>query len=652
MNIEELSIATIRSLCIDMINKAKSGHPGVALGAAPILYTLYTRHIVANPNEPNWINRDRLVLSCGHGSSLLYAMLHVAGYGVSIEDIKAFRQLGSITPGHPETEVTPGVDAPSGPLGQGISQAVGLAMAEIMLQNNYVDGNKLCNHYTYVVCGDGCLHEGISQEAISFAGHQKLNKLILLYDSNNITLDGKLSDSFSDDTELRFKSAHWNVIKVNDGNNVNEIDNAIKEAKKSQDKPTIIIVNTVIGFGASKAGTNKVHGAPIGEEDGKHTKVEVYHFDHEDFYVPEEVKEHFKNTFIARGVKAYEEYQKVLEEYGKKHPIEQSRFIALQSNDLSNFLPKELPEEYEDNIATRKSSQKALNDYAHTLTNLYGGSADVAGSVMTSISGETYFLPESRQGHSIAYGIREFAMGSINNGILLHGGIRVYGGSFLVFSDYMRASIRMAALYNLPNIYLFSHDSIAVGEDGPTHEPVEHVAALRIIPNMSVIRPCDERETYAAWQVALRSTKTPTAIILSRQNLPLLESSAEGLYNGAYIISKANKPSYEIVATGSEVSLAINAQKLLKEAGVEVSVISMPSWELFEKTSDEYKKSVFTLPKSKRISIEMLSSFGWDRYADHHIAIDVFGKSGKASDLIKYFKFTPEDVKEFVLNIK
>ena len=652
-NIDQLSIAAIRSLCIDMTNKAKSGHPGVALGAAPMLYTLYTRHLVANPKDPNWISRDRFVLSAGHGSSLLYAILHLAGYKISMDDLKNSRQLLSITPGHPEWKVTPGVDGTSGPLGQGITQAVGMAMAELMLQSIYPCGDLLCSHYTYALCGDGCLQEGISQEAINIAGQQKLNKLIVLYDSNNVTLDGSLEMSSIENVELRFKSVNWNVLKVEDGNDIEAIDKAINEAKKSKDKPTLIIVNTVIGYGASAQGTSKVHGAPIGVEDGNKTKKEVYHYDHEDFYVPSEVYEQFAKTFIARGEKAYNDYQKEFVTYQEKYKMEAERFLKLRDNDVSSYLPNVLPDNLPlEDVATRKVSQNALNDYALALPNLFGGAADVASSVMTQIKGSQAFLPGCRSGRTVNFGIREFAMGAIQNGILLHGGIRFYVGSFLVFSDYMKASIRMAGLSKLPAIYLFSHDSIAVGEDGPTHQPVEQVATLRLIPNVTVIRPADARETYAAWQVALRSTKTPTALILSRQVLPQLKSSAEGLYKGAYVISDHSKAKYILIASGSEVSLALQAQKILNEEGYPCRVVSMPSWELFEAQDEEYKASVLNLPKSKRLSIEMMSSFGWDKYSNHHLAVDQYGLSAPAAKVMEYYHFSVNDVVERVKNIK
>lgn len=652
--IEQLSVATIRSLAIDMINKANSGHPGMALGSAPILYTLFTKHLVASPKESEWINRDRFVLSAGHASSLLYTMLHLCGYKVSMDDLKSFRQLGSLTPGHPEYHWTDGVDATSGPLGQGVAQAVGMAMAEAFLSANYPDGDKLINHYTYALCGDGCLQEGISQEAISLAGHQKLNKLILFYDANRVTLDGALDLSFSECVKNRFLASEWNVIDVEDGNDINAIDKAICEAKKSKNKPTMICVHTIIGFGSAKQGTSKVHGSPLGVEDGKHAKVDVYGFDHEDFFVPEEVREHFKETFNARGDKALEKYNADFESYKKKHEADAERFVSLMKGDLKDYLPEAIPDfEPGSSTSTRVASGKALNAYMLNCPMLIGGAADVAGSVMTKLDNGVNFMPETRNGHNVNWGIREFAMAAAQNGMLLHGGVRTYVGCFAVFSDYMKPAIRMAALSHLPAIYLFSHDSIAVGEDGPTHQPIEQLAMLRSIPNVRVVRPADERETYAAWREALRSLDKPTALILSRQNLPLLEgSSADGVSKGAYVVSKEQKHAdLTLIATGSEVSLAIEAQKKLLEKKIDVRVVSMPSWELFEQQDISYRREVLLLPSERRVSVEMLSTFGWGKWAKYHMGIDEFGTSAPAKDAIKKFNFDSDHLVELCENI-
>ncbi len=645
--IDKLSIATIRSLAIDTINKAKSGHPGMALGSAPIAYTLFTRHLNATPKDSLWFNRDRFVLSAGHASALLYSMLHLCGYKVTMDDLKSFRQLDSKTPGHPEYGWTDGVDATSGPLGQGISQAVGMAIAETMMNSMYPTA---CNHYTYALCGDGCLQEGISQEAISLAGHLNLKKLILFYDANNVTLDGGLGLSFSEDVKTRFVASGWNVLEVEDGNDVDAIDAAIVKAKKA-DKPTMIMVHTVIGFGSAKQGTNKVHGNPLGEEDGKAAKLS-YGFDHDNFYVPAEVYDHFKNTFGARGDKAYADYNKAMDAFKAKDPEAYAKFAdSLKAKSYNVEYPTF---EAGSQASTRVASGRALNFFMNKLDNLFGGSADVAGSVMTKLDNGTNYFVDNRSGHNMNWGIREFAMASAQNGMLLHGGVRSYVGCFFVFSDYMKPAIRMAALSHLPAIYLFSHDSIAVGEDGPTHEPIEQMAMLRSIPNVDTIRPCDERETYAAWNAALDSTKRPTALILSRQNLPLLDgSSKEGVYKGAYVISKeAKKADYILVATGSEVALAVDAQKLLAADGIDVRVVSMPCWSYFDAQDADYKKSVLSLDREKIVSIEMLSSFGWDKYAANHISIDSFGKSAPAKDVINAFGFTADKVAAFVKNLK
>lgn len=638
---DNLSIATIRSLAIDMINKANSGHPGMAIGSAPILHTLFTRHFISDPKNPNWINRDRFVLSSGHASSLLYALLHLAGFGLTIDDLKSFRQLSSLTPGHPENGHTIGVDATTGPLGQGIAQAVGMALAQQAMIGQYENSEKILDHYTYVLCGDGCLQEGISQEAISFAGHQKLNKLILFYDSNNVTLDGGLDLSFSENVKDRFISSGWDVLLVEDGNDVESIDKAINKAKKSKEKPTIIIVKTIIGYGSSKQGTSKVHGNPLGIEDGNKTKKEVYKFDHEDFFVPEEVYEQYKNTFIARGEKAYQNYLNELEKYTQKNSKEGIRLNKLSSLDVSAYLPDVYPDFVKGSKdSTRNASGKALNDYILAIPNLMGGSADVAGSVMTKLTGGTNFDASNRSGRNINFGIREFAMASIQNGALLHGGIRTYVGCFLVFSDYMKSAIRTSALSNLPAIYLFSHDTIAVGEDGPTHQPIEHLAMLRSIPNLVTIRPCDERETYAAWHNALKSTDHPTALILSRQALSLLDNSTtDGVDMGAYDVSNENNPTHLIIATGSEVELALKVKANLDNENIRIKVISMPSVELFLKQDKQYQDELMNVPYDNRISLEMLSTFGWAKFAKHNIGIDSYGTSAPMKDAIKHFGF-------------
>ena len=443
----------------------------------------------------------------------------------------------------------------------------------------------------------------------------------------------------------RFIASGWNVLDVEDGNDVDTINKAIVEAKKSKEKPTMICVHTIIGYGSSKQGTSKVHGSPLGVEDGKHAKVDVYGFDHEDFFVPDEVRKHFNETFVARGLDAYKKYQETFKKYEEKHAVEAARFQSLEKLDLSKYLSETMPDFVEgSSTSTRVASGKALNAYMLSIPMLIGGSADVAGSVMTKLNGGVDFTPEHREGHNINWGIREFAMASAQNGMLLHGGLRTYVGCFAVFSDYMKPAIRMAALSHLPAIYLFSHDSIAVGEDGPTHQPIEQLAMLRSIPNMRVIRPADERETFAAWREALRSTKTPTALILSRQNLPLLEgSSTEGVKRGAYVVSKEHKNAeLVLIATGSEVALAIEAQKKLLEKKIDVRVVSMPSWEIFQEQDAYYRKEVLLLPSDRRVSVEMLSTFGWTKWAKYNMGSDEFGTSAPAKDAIKKFDFTAD----------
>ena len=652
--IDELAIATIRSLIIDMTNKAKSGHPGMAIGSTPVVYTLFKNHLVSDPTHPDFINRDRFVLSSGHNSALLYSILHLCEYGLSLDDLKNFRQLGSVTPGHPESNLTIGVDATSGPLGQGIAQAVGLAIAEAHLRESYKDGNQLVNHYTYCLCGDGCLQEGVSQEAITIAGYNKLNKLILIYDDNGVTLDGDLSLSSNDDVKKRFLAANWNVIEINNGEDLNAIEKALKAAKRSTDKPTLIWMKTIIGYGSIKQGTNKVHGAPLGEEDGKHAK-EVYGFNHEEFFIPEEVRNIFKDTFIARGKKAYEDYQNNFEKYKKNNQVAADRFLSLINGSVDKYLPNELPEiKPGEVISTRAASNKMLNAYALALPNLIGGSADVASSVMTNVEGSKTFNSKNYDGTTINFGIREFAMTSIQNGILLHGGLKSFVGSFFVFCDYMKPAMRMAALSKIPAIYLFSHDSIAVGEDGPTHQPVEQLVMLRSIPNFTVIRPADAKEVSGAYRYAFNQKETPTALILSRQGLPVLnETMAEGVDKGAYIVSKEKKHAdYILIATGSEVALALEVQKLLLEDKIDTRVVSMPSWEIFDAQDEEYKTSVIGKDTSKNISLEMLSTFGWDKYAKYHFGVDTFGLSGKASDVITHFGFTKENIAERIKSFK
>ncbi len=647
MKLYEKSIATMRSLVIDMTNKANSGHPGMAIGSAPILYTLYTRHLVANPNHPYWINRDRFVLSAGHASSLLYVTLHLAGYEIRMEDLKKFRSLKSITPGHPEYGLTKGVDATSGPLGQGIGQAVGLALAEVFLRNQYPSEYHLVDHYTYCLVGDGCLEEGISQEAISFAGAQKLNRLIVFYDANHVTLDGDLSLSSIDDPKKRFQASGWNVYEVKDGNNVEEIDKAILIAKTSKVKPTLIIVHTTIGQGSINEGTNKVHGAPLGEEDGLRAKTS-YGYKENAFYVAPKVYDDFKNSFISRGEAAYKEWENQLNIFKRNNSVLATKFEVMMNNDCASFVFNSIPS-YPDGFseATRITSGKILELLYNSIPTLIGGSADVASSVKTKVKGYEDFSFEHRNGRNINFGIREFAMAAIQNGMLLHGGLRSFVGCFLVFSDYLKPAIRMAAMSHLPAVYLFSHDSIALGEDGATHQPIEQLAMLRSIPNVEVYRPCDAREVAMSYQNAFKQNEFPVCIILSRQNLPLIGGSdSSDITKGGYIISKeiGEEPDLTLIATGSEVALAIDAQKELRNIGIDIRVVSMPCVERFFKQDPTYISQTLGNSYEKRMVIEMLSSFGWHKIAPHVMSLDTFGLSAPMKDLVKYFNFTKEEV--------
>ncbi|MEJ9210208.1 transketolase [Bacillus smithii] len=653
---DQLAITTIRTLSIDAIEKAKSGHPGMPMGTAPMAYTLWTRFMNHNPKNPDWFNRDRFVLSAGHGSMLLYSLLHLSGYGVTMDDIKNFRQWGSKTPGHPEYGHTPGVEATTGPLGQGIAMAVGMAMAERHLASVYNKENyPIVDHYTYAICGDGDLMEGVSAEAASLAGHLKLGRLIVLYDSNDISLDGELNKAFSESVEQRFKAYGWQYLRVEDGNNLEEIAKAIEEARNDETRPTIIEVKTVIGYGSpNKAGTSSVHGSPLGADELKKTKEAYKWTFEEDFYVPDEVYERFHQLTVEKGSEKEKEWLNLFAQYKKDYPELGKQLEQAINGDLPEDWDAEIPV-YEEgkSIASRSSSGEVLNAIAKRVPTFIGGSADLAGSNKTTIKEEKDFGPNSYEGRNIWFGVREFAMGAAMNGMALHGGVKVFGGTFFVFSDYLRPAIRLAALMGLPVTYVLTHDSIAVGEDGPTHEPVEQLASLRAMPNLSVIRPADANETAAAWRMALTSKDKPTALVLSRQNLPTLKGTAEtaqeGVEKGGYVVSPSNKetPDALLLASGSEVHLAVEAQKQLLEDGIDVSVVSLPSWDRFEKQSDEYKESVIPSAVKKRLAIEMASSFGWERYVGDEgeiLAIDRFGASAPGEIVMKEYGFTAENV--------
>ncbi len=652
---DQLGVNTIRTLSIETVQKANSGHPGLPMGAAPMAYALWTKHLKVNPTTSrNWVDRDRFVLSAGHGSAMLYSLLHLSGYNVTIDDLKNFRQWDSKTPGHPEVHHTDGVEATTGPLGQGIAMAVGMAMAEAHLAATYNrDSFPIMDHYTYAICGDGDLMEGVSQEASSMAGHMKLGKLIVLYDSNDISLDGPTSKAFTENVGARYEAYGWQHILVKDGNDLDEIEAAIEAAKAETDKPTLIEVKTVIGYGAPKEGTSSVHGAPIGEEGITAAKA-VYGWEYPDFTVPEEVAARFKETMIDEGQKAEEAWNEMFKNYEHAHPELAKQFKEAFANQLPEGWEQELPKyELGTSAASRVTSKETIQAISKVVPSFWGGSADLSASNNTMVAAEKDFEPGQYEGRNIWFGVREFAMAAAMNGIQLHGGSHVYGGTFFVFTDYLRPAIRLAALQKVPVTYVLTHDSVAVGEDGPTHEPIEQLASVRCIPNVHVIRPADGNETVAAWKIAMTSTETPTILVLSRQNLPVLEGTLEhasdSVQKGAYVLSpqKGKQPAGILIATGSEVNLAVEAQAKLAEEGIDVSVVSMPSFDLFEKQSAEYKESVLPKAVTKRVAIEAAASFGWERYVGTEgktITIDHFGASAPGGLVLEKFGFTPENV--------
>ncbi|MCD8878537.1 transketolase [Staphylococcus kloosii] len=650
---DQLAVDTIRALSIDAVEQANSGHPGLPMGAAPMAYTLWTRHLNFNPQSKDYFNRDRFVLSAGHGSALLYSLLHVSG-SLELEELKQFRQWGSKTPGHPEFRHTDGVEVTTGPLGQGLAMSVGLALAEKHLAGKFnKEDAKVVDHYTYVIASDGDLMEGISHEAASFAGHNKLDKLIVLYDSNDISLDGDLNKAFSEDVKKRFESYGWNHILVKDGNDLNEIDKAIEKAK-GQDAPTIIEVKTVIGFGApNKEGTHGVHGAPLGEDERK-LALENYGLDPEQrFNVPEEVYEIFQENMLKRANENEEAWNKLVEEYASKYPELGEEFKLAISGKLPENYQDALPEyEAGHSGASRADSGEVIQAISKTVPSFFGGSADLAGSNKSNVKDSNDFSATTPEGKNIWFGVREFAMGAAVNGMAAHGGLHPYGATFFVFSDYLKPALRLSAIMGLNSTFIFTHDSIAVGEDGPTHEPVEQLAGLRAIPNMNVIRPADGNETRVAWEVALESEKTPTSLVLTRQNLTALdlpkEVVEEGVRKGAYVVYESEKDAeFLLLATGSEVNLAVEAAKDLDAQGKGVRVVSMPNWHAFDQQSDEYKESVIPSSITKRVAIEMASSLGWHKYVGTEgkvIGIDTFGASAPGDLVVEKYGFTKENI--------
>ncbi|WP_232699556.1 transketolase [Brevibacillus daliensis] len=654
--VDQLAVNTIRTLSIDAIEKAKSGHPGMPMGAAPMAHVLWSRFMKVNPKNPSWIDRDRFVLAAGHGSMLLYSILHLMDYGVTIDDLKNFRQWGSKTPGHPEFGHTPGVDATSGPLGQGIAMATGMAMAEKHMAATYNKNNfEMINHFTYVICGDGDMMEGVTSETSSLAGHLKLGKLVVLYDSNDISLDGDLKQSFSENVADRYKAYGWQYIRVEDGTDLVAIEKALAEAKTDLERPTLIEVKTTIGFGSpNKGGKSASHGSPLGADEITLTK-QAYEWGHEEFHVPQDVKDFFAKL-VEEGQAKEAAWKEQLAAYEKAHPELAAQFKLAISGDLPEDYKADLPQyEIGSKIATRAASGNAINGLAKRIPTLIGGSADLAGSNNTLIKGAGDFLPGSYEGRNLWFGVREFAMGAALNGMMLHGGVKAYGGTFFVFSDYVRPAVRMSALMQLPATFVFTHDSIAVGEDGPTHEPIEQLPAFRAMPGLTVLRPADAHETNLAWSYAVESKKEPVLLVLTRQNLPIYQETKdlgeEGFAKGAYVLKDASngEPQLLLLASGSEVHLCMDAREKLEAEGIPTRVVSMPSWNLFERQSKEYRDSVIPPTVKARLGVEMANPLGWERYTGDQgavVAIHTFGASAPGDLLMKEYGFSVENVVE------
>ncbi|MFZ7127566.1 MAG: transketolase [Desulfobacterales bacterium] len=661
-DLDQICVNTLRTLSMDAVEQAKSGHPGAPMGLAGVAYVLWTRFLSHNPAHPQWPNRDRFVLSGGHASILLYSLLYLTGYDVSLDDLKAFRQWGSKTPGHPEYGHTPGVETTTGPLGQGIANAVGMAMAERHLAAvfNRPDA-EVVNHFTYVMCGDGDLMEGISAEAASLAGHLGLGRLICIYDDNGISIEGSTDITFTEDVGRRFSAYNWQVIEVEDGNDLEAVGSAIAEARKDLARPSIIVVKTQIAYGSpGKQGTADAHGAPLGAEEVCRTKV-CLGCDPDDFFcVPVDALGEYRKS-VDRGRTAEQAWQAVFDTYTEKHPQLAARWKAAMKGDLPEDWQSALPvfPAGEKPIATRAASGRVLNALSEKLPLLMGGSADLAPSNNTFLKGAPEFQKESYHGRNVRFGVREHAMAAVLTGMALHGGIRPYGGTFLVFADYMRPAIRLAAMMQQPVIYVFTHDSIAVGEDGPTHQPVEHLASLRAIPGLTVIRPADANETVEAWRQAILSTHAPVALVLSRQNLDVVDrevlTSASGLSKGAYILADGDRvPDLILVATGSEVQLALKAREVLTASGHAVRVVSMPSWELFEAMPEAYRQQVLPAAVSRRIVVEAGIAMGWERYAGsggRAITMKGFGASAPGAIVQEKFGFTVDNIVETALGM-
>lgn len=659
MNIEQKSVNAIRVLAADTVQKANSGHPGMPLGSAAMAYELWANHLTHNPKNPKWVNRDRFILSAGHASSLLYSLLHLFGYGLTIEDMKNFRQDNSLTPGHPEYGHTVGVEATTGPLGAGMGMAVGMAMAQAHMAATFnTEDYNIIDHYTFVLGGDGCMEEGISSEAFSLAGTLGLSKLIVLYDSNNITIEGNTDLAFTEDVNKRMEAFGFQTLTVEDGNDLEEISKAIELAKAEKTKPSFITVKTKIAFGCpAKEGSESSHGSPLGEENVKALRDNLGWEEQEAFVIPQDVYDNFAQK-AKKGQEAEDNWNKLFKAYCEKYPEKKKLwdkyFAVIDDEKLLNC---DEFWSYEDKPqATRSLSGNMINRLAKIMPNLWGGSADLGPSNKTVIKDGGSFSKNNYLGRNIHYGVREFAMAAIANGITLYGGTKTFVGTFFVFSDYLKPMARLAALMKIPVTYVLTHDSIGVGEDGPTHEPIEQLAMLRAMPNINVFRPADATETAAAWYSAITSKNTPTVLALSRQNLPQIEGSSKETLKGGYIIAESikAKPDAIIIASGSEVSLAVDAKKELMEKGFDIRVVSMPCMDIFEQQSDEYKEKILPQTVEKRLVVEAGSSICWGKYLGFKgksVTIDTFGASAPANVLFKKYGFTVENVVNKALSI-
>ncbi len=653
-DLDQRAINTIRFLAADAVEAAQSGHPGTPMGLAPVAYVLWTRHLRHNPNAPEWPNRDRFVLSAGHASMLLYSLLHLTGYDLSLEDIKNFRQWGSRTPGHPEAHITPGVETTTGPLGQGFANGVGMALAERVLADEFNRPEfPIVDHHTYAICSDGDIMEGISSEAASLAGHLGLGKLVYLYDANEITIDGSTNLAFSEDVGQRFEAYDWHVQHIEDANDLEAVDQAIGAAKSETDRPSLIVVRSHIGYGSpNKQDTASAHGKPLGPDEVELTKEALGWPTDKTFHVPDEVYEHMGRA-VDQGRDRMREWEELMEQYENAYPDRAAEYQRWLEGGLPDGWEDVVPEfSSGETMATRKASGITLDALAPKLGYLIGGSADLTGSNKTDVEGRDDFQAHNPSGRYFRYGVREHAMAGISNGMALHGALQPYAGTFLIFSDYLRPSLRLGALMEQPVVYVFTHDSIGLGEDGPTHQPIEHLMALRAIPNLTLIRPADANEAAEAWKAAVTNTEGPTAFALTRQKLPVLDrselASAEGLQRGAYVLRESDgSPDVILIGTGSEVQHALAAVETLEQEGIAARVVSMPSWELFADQHESYRREVLPPDGTARVSIEAGATIGWERYVGpegHAIGIDRFGASAPGERVMQEFGFTAEEV--------